>query len=122
MNESMSPAGVDEAWRIPDALWERIEPLLPPRATRSKRGRPPTPDRQCMDGIFYVLRTGCHWKALPRCLGAGSTVHDRYQAWRAAGLFERLWQAGLQEYDHLKGVDWTWQAMEGAMTKAPLGG
>ena len=78
--------------------------------------------RECMDEIFYVQRTGCQWKALPRCLGATSTVHDRFQEWRAAGVFQRLWQEGLIEYDVCHGLDWGCQAMDGAMTKAPLGG
>src|SRR6266480_1355491 len=43
-------------------------------------------DRQALDAIFYVLRTGCQWKALPRSLGAGSTVHDRFQEWQQAGV------------------------------------
>ena len=113
---------VDPAWRIPDELWEHIEPLLPPEKPKPKGGRPRMPNRQAMDAIFYVLRTGCQWKALPRGLGAASTVHDRFQEWREARVFERLWQAGLQEYDEREGIEWEWQAMDGAMTKAPLGG
>lgn len=113
---------VDAAWRIPDALWKRIEPILPPEPPEPKGGRPRMPNRQAMDAIFYILRTGCQWKALPRGLGAASTVHDRFQEWRAAGVFERLWQLGVQEYDQLKGIEWEWQAMDGAITKAPLGG
>jgi len=109
---------------ISDELWVRIEPLIPvPQPKRRDRpGRPRQSNRQMMAAIFYVLRTGCQWKALPRDMGAASTVHDRFQEWRAAGVFERMWQAGLQAYDALKGVDWEWQAMDGAMTKAPLGG
>ena len=113
---------VDERWRIPDALWERIEPLLPPEGPKPKGGRPRAPSRQCMDAIFYVLRTGCQWKALPRCFGAASTVHDRFQQWREAGVFEKLWRDGLSRYDEELGLEWEWQAMDGAMTKAPLGG
>ncbi len=73
-----------------------------------------------MSGIFYALRTGCQWKALPRIYGASSTIHDRFQEWQKAGLFERMWQAGLLDYDNEKGIDWEWQAIDGAMTKAPL--
>jgi putative transposase len=80
------------------------------------------PNRQAMDGIFYVLRTGCQWKALPRGLGAASTVHDRFQEWRAQGVFAELWRIALEYYDEVEGIDWEWQAMDGAMTKAPLGG
>jgi len=114
--------GVGSEYQISDALWEKIEPLLPPPKPKKKPGRPRMDDRKAMTAIFYVLRTGCQWKALPRSLGASSTVHDRFQEWREAGLFERMWQAGVTMYDELKGIEWEWQAMDGAMTKAPLGG
>jgi transposase len=72
-----------------------------------------------LDGVFYVLRTGIQWKALPRQSGAGSSVHDRFQEWQQAGVFRKLWQAGLLAYDCAQGIVWEWQAMDGAMTKAP---
>ena len=109
-------------YQIPDPLWEQMRPLLPPPKSKKKLGRPRMDDRAAMTAIFYVLRTGYQWKALPRSLGASSTIHDRFQEWRAAGVFERLWQAGLAQYDERKGLDWQWQALDGAMTKAPLGG
>ena len=56
-----------------------------------------------------------------REMGASSTVHDRYQEWERAGFFEELWRVGLAEYDDLEGIEWEWQALDGAMTKAPLG-
>jgi putative transposase len=114
--------GIGSEYQISNPLWERIEPLLPPPKPKKKPGRPRMDDRKAMTAIFYVLRTGCQWKALPRSLGAASTVHDRFQEWREAGVFERMWQAGVMEYDETKGLDWEWQAMDGAMTKAPLGG
>jgi transposase len=58
-----------------------------------------------MNGIFYILRTGCQWKSLPRCYGAPSTVHDRFQEWRDDGLFKRMWQAGLLGYENEKGLE-----------------
>ena len=79
-------------------------------------------DRQAMTAIFYLLRTGCQWSALPKSLGAKSTVHDRFQEWQQAGVFEKLGRAGLLEYDLAVGLDFEWQSMDGAMTKAPLGG
>lgn len=113
---------VDPVYQISDELWERIEPLLPPEPPKHEGGRPREPARKMMTAIFYVLRTGCQWNALPRCLGAASTVHDRFQEWRAADVFERLWQAGVLTYAEKKGLNWEWQAIDGAMTKAPLGG
>ena len=79
-------------------------------------------DRKAMSAIFYILRTGCQWNALPRSLGTSTTVFDRFQEWQQADVFRRMWVDGLQEYDRKKGIDWEWQAMDGVMTKAPLGG
>jgi putative transposase len=41
-----------------------------------------------------VLRTGMQWNALPRSIGASTTVYDRFRAWERDGFFARLWQAG----------------------------
>ena len=114
--------GVDKEFQLPDELWQQAEPLIPPPLSQKKPGRPRMDDRRALTAIFYVMRTGCQWKALPRSLGAGSTVHDRFQEWQQAGFFQRLWQAGVLHYDAEKGIDWEWQSMDGVMTKAPLGG
>jgi putative transposase len=113
---------VDTNWRIPDPLWPHFQKVLPKPQPKPKGGRPRMDDRQALDAIVYVLRTGCQWKALPRSLGAGSTVHDRFQEWQAAGVFEKVGQGGLGLYDREVGIEWEWQAMDGVMTKAPLGG
>jgi len=113
---------VGAAYQIPDRLWDRVERLLPPPKPKKKSGRPRMDDRLAMNAIFYILRTGCQWKALPKSLGAGSTVHDRFQEWRSAGVFQRLWKQGLTEYDAKKGLEWRWQTIDTAITKAPLGG
>lgn len=114
--------GIDPKFYLPDELWQRVQPLLPAPKAKKVLGRPRMDDRQALTAIFYLLRTGCQWNALPRSLGANSTVHDRFQEWRDAGFFVALWQAGLVEYDQRVGLDWEWQALDGAMTKAPLGG
>jgi transposase len=81
---------VDDGWRIPDELWTRMEPLLP-KARRSRQGgRPPLNARQVMDGIFYVLRTGCQWKAVPKGFGSGSSLHRYFQRWAKRGVFRNL--------------------------------
>ena len=112
-------------FRVSDALWTVLEPLLPLHRNthRFGGGRPRVPDRRCADAIFYVLRTSCQWGALDATgLCPHSTAHDRFQQWVAAGVFLKLWQAGVEHFDELKGVDWRWLSMDGAMTKAPLGG
>jgi len=114
---------VPEEWRIPDELWRRIEPKLPERQRRHRHpGRKPLPWRRVIEGIFYVLRTGCPWKAVPRMFGSGSTLHRYYQLLVKQGVFVELWKLALEEYDDLKGIQWEWQSLDGATTKAPLGG
>lgn len=110
-------------WRIPDEMWERLEPLIPsppskPHPLGCHRQR--IPNRKAMDGIFFVLRTGCQWNALIETgICSSSVAHSRFQEWSAAGVFEKLWRQGLGEYEELVGIDWNWLAMDGAMTKAP---
>ena len=111
-------------WRMPDELWERIVPLLPPRKPHPLGcHRPRVEDRKAMDASFFVLRTGCQWNALNETgICSSSSAHRRFQEWTEAGVFLGLWKSGLAAYDALKGIDWEWLAMDGAMTKAPLGG
>ena len=113
---------VEADWRMPDVLWERLESLLPKYRRSRQGGRPRLRMRNVADGIFYVLRTGCQWKAAPRAFGSGSSLHHYYQQWSKRGLFRQLWQMTLWEYDDLKGIQWDFQSLDGAMTKAPLGG
>jgi len=115
-------------WELSDAVWERARPLLPARKSRPEGGRPPRDDRQMPGAILYVLRTGLHlrtglqWNALPRAIGASTTVYGRFREWERDGVFERLWAAGLQEFDELVGIEWRWQSLDGVTTRAPFGG
>jgi len=108
-------------WKVSDEFWEKVEPLIPAAPSHKKGGRTRMDDRDAFAAMIYVLRTGIQWNALPREMGASSTVHDRYQEWERLGFFEQLWRAGLLEYDELEGIEWEWQAIDGAMSKAPLG-
>src|SRR5919109_3801343 len=111
-------------WRHPAELWARIAPVLPPRKPHPLGcHRPCVDDRQAMDAIFFVLRTGCQWHARPETgLCSSRSAHRRFQEWGAAGVFLTWWKLGLADDDALHGIDWEWLAMAGAMPKAPLGG
>ena len=112
-------------YRVSDELWSVLEPCLPVVVNRHRfgGGRPRVADRQCADGIFYVLRTGGQWESLNETdLCAKSTAHDRFQEWVAAGVFLKFWKKGVEQFDELKGIEWEWLSLDGAMTKAPLGG
>ena len=108
---------------MPHELWEKVKPFLPPGKLHPLGcHRPRVDDRKAMDAVFYRLRTGCQWKALDATgICSSSSAHRRFQEWTQAGVFKRLWAQGLLDYDELKGLEWEWQAMDGAMTKAPLG-
>jgi putative transposase len=112
-------------FRVSDPLWAVLQPLLPVHVNthRYGGGRPRAADRACADAIFYVLRTGCQWQALDQTeLVPHSTAHDRFQEWVRADVFLKLWKAGVEQFDELQGIDWDFVSMDGAMTKAPLGG
>jgi len=121
----MDELRVVDDWGIAEDLWQAIALLIPKHVNthRFGGGKPRTPDRVCMEAILFVLRTGCQWKALDATrFCPGSTAHDRFQEWVKAGVFQRMWEAGLLAYDDWKGIDWSWLSMDGCMTKAPLGG
>ena len=118
----MADGSASRFHQIPEALWGRIDLVIPIYNTSCKGGRPRLPMRNVVGGILYVLSTGCQWKAMPKQFGSGSAIHAYFQDWVELGVFEELWELALTEYDDLKGIDWKWQSMDGAMTKAPLGG
>ncbi len=72
--------------------------------------------------ILYVFATDRQWKAIPRGFGSGSAIHAYFQAWSESSVFEELWQLAMTEYDLLRGIDWKWQILNGAMSKSPRGG
>src|SRR5947209_1972171 len=79
---------------LPDELWERIEPLLPPPRPRRFRypGRKPVDNRKALTGILFVLKTGIPWEDLPQEMGCGSgmTCWRRLHDWQHAGVWGRL--------------------------------
>ena len=108
--------------RIPDEIWDEIRMILPPEKPDNTIGRPAVSFRKVLDGILYVLRTGCQWKMLSKEYGSGSTCHRRFQQWSLSEVFERLWTRLLRVYDNLAGIQWTWQSLDSVSVKAPLGG
>jgi transposase len=67
--------------RIPDEIWDEIRMILSPEKPDNTIGRPAVSFRKVLDGILYVLRTGCQWKMLSKEYGSGSTCHRRFQQW-----------------------------------------
>ena len=108
--------------KIPDELWDQIKVVLPIEKPFKTIGRPIVSYRKVLDGILYILRTGCQWKMLPKEYGSGSTCHRRFQEWNRLDLFKKIWVKLLTIYDDLNGINWTWQSLDSISTKSPLGG
>lgn len=118
-----------KSWTISDELWNKVDPLIPvfkrDPDKKYKRaigaGRKRIPKRKVFEAIVYVARTGIQWRALPKTeFGVGTAIHKYFLEWSEAGVFDRIWQAGLAEYDEMEGIAWLWQSIDGSTNKAPL--
>src|SRR5690348_335048 len=104
---------------LTDQQWAFIQPLLPPPA---HTGRPRANDRRTLDGILYVLITGCRWQDLPRKYGAPTTVWQRLKRWGEEGIWERIWRATLASLDQQRRLDWSMAFLDGSFAAAKKGG
>jgi transposase len=88
---------------LTDAEWALAAPLIPPA---KRGGRRRTVDvREVLNGIFYVLSTGCQWRALPKDLPPRSTVHEYLQLWEWDGTPARLHHALYVQARELAGKE-----------------
>jgi transposase len=108
---------------VPDDLWNRIEPLLPPEPPKPKGGRPRIPDRAALTGIIFVLKSGIPWEMLPAEMGCGSgmTCWRRLRDWQAAGVWDRLHRALLDELGEADQIDWERACLDSASVPAKKG-
>lgn len=117
------PKNVDY-FQVPEELWQLIQPYFPEPPEPGKRGRPPASARAALNGIWYVLWTGCQWKAVHRnWFGVcSSVIHERFQTWRQAGIFDQVLIEMVQYYAKRLGIGWEWQSIDSGSRPAPLGG
>jgi len=108
---------------IDAALYERLAPLLPKVQPSSKGGRPKLDDRQALNGILYVLRTGTAWERLPQKLGFGSgmTCWRRLRDWQSSGVWEKLHLRLLAELRGADQLDFSRFSIDGASVASPGG-
>src|SRR5205814_2551248 len=111
---------------LPDELWERIEPLLPPPKPRRFRypGRKPVDNRKALTGTLFVLKTGIPWEDLPQEMGCGSgmTCWRRLHDWQAAGVWQRIHEALLAQLHEADQLDWSRAVMDSSAVRALKGG
>ena len=116
---------MSKPWLVEDELWELIEPLIPvpPRRFRSP-GRKRLPDRECLQGILFVLHTGIGWEHLPQELGFGSgmTCWRRLRDWNEAGVWQRLHEVMLARLREANRIDWSRAVVDSSRVRALKGG
>lgn len=110
---------------VSDELWAVIEPELPRRKRRAKwrGGRPRVPDRACLAGIIFVLKTGIPWEYLPQEMGSGSgmTCWRRLRDWQQGGAWEQVWRVMLDQLAEANAIDWTRAALDSSSIPAKKG-
>jgi transposase len=82
-------------YELTDFEWKAIEPFLP----NKPRGVPRVDDRRVLNGIFWVLRSGARWADLPERYGPPTTIYNRFNRWRKAGVWDRLMDAITRAHD-----------------------
>ncbi|WP_405623765.1 IS5 family transposase [Streptomyces sp. NBC_00076] len=107
---------------VPDDLWERVAPLLPPAPERRRRypGRLRVPDRAALAGVMFVLRTGVAWRDVPaETVGcSGVTAWRRLRDWTEAGVWPRLHAALPAELRRADLLDLAHSAVDGSHVRA----
>jgi putative transposase len=109
-------------WEVPDDLWEIIKILLDEFDPPATTGRPRDGRRPILNAIIHRFRSGCQWNHLPKEFGDDSKIHRVFQHWVKLGIFEKIWAELLSECDELGQVEWKWQAADGCLGKARMGG
>jgi transposase len=104
---------------LSDAQWAVIEPLLP---AQPAVGRKRKHDRRTINGIVYVLKTGCAWADLPAAYGSATTCWRWLERWSADGTWERIWRALLSQLDAQSKLEWAQAFLDGSFVPAKKGG
>ena len=113
---------LETIWEVPDELWERLEPILLSHYPPAQTGRPRADLRRVVNGVVFRMRSGCQWNRLPERFGDDATAHRWFQRFVKDGVLEQLWAVLVRECGELGALDWRWQAADGCMGKARLGG
>jgi transposase len=112
------------AWIVADALWAKVEPLLPIKQRRFRYpGRKRLDDRAALEAILFVLHTGIAWRHLPLELGfgSGSTCYRRMLEWQQSGLWEQLHMLLLAELRAAGEIEWSRAVADSSHVQAKKG-
>ena len=106
---------------INDEQWKKLEPLLPKPKQNPKGGRPPADNREVLEGILWVLRTGARWQDLPERYPSPSTCWLRLRLWEDLGVWLDIWRIFLSIMDEKGLLDWEEAFIDGSFAPAKKG-
>jgi transposase len=108
---------------LTEKQWEVIASLIPEAPKRADgRGRPWADNRDLLNGMLWILRTGAQWEDLPRRYGTKSTCHRRFQDWEEAGVFEQILLALAEDLKERGELDLAECFIDGTFVSAKKGG
>jgi len=107
---------------IPNELLQEYRKIISTELPKKKTGRPRSDSDSLVAGIFYLLKTGCQWDALPLCFGPAKTVYHRFTELIEIGAFQKIWKTVLMRYDQAQGLMLGDQSVDSMHKKSPLGG
>ena len=108
---------------VTDELWSVIEPVFPLHAPSPKGGQPPVPDRVCLTGILFVLKTGIPWEDFPHEMGCcGMTLWNRLRDWQEAGVWKKAHELLLAKLRGADKIDFTRATVDSSSVRAVHGG
>lgn len=111
---------------LPDALWAKIEPLLPPAKPRRYRypRRKPVDRRKALTGILFVFKTGIPWAMLPKEMDCGSGMSDwrTLHAWQEEGVWQKILEVLLAKLREADKIDFSHVSIDSASVRTVPGG
>src|SRR5580704_8051352 len=108
---------------VTDELWAIVDPLLPKHVPSPKGGKPRVPDRVCLTGILFVLKTGIPWEDFPHEMGCcGMTLWNRLDEWRQAGVWDQLHRLVLNQLRAEERIDLSRVIVDSSSVRAVHGG
>lgn len=113
---------INKSFLLSSALWKEAEEIISQLSLNAKTGRPLLDMKRGLSGIYYLLKTGVQWKAIPNCFGSASAIHRLFQKLVALKFFEKLWTNELANYDKVHGLNLDKQAMDCSHKKSPISG
>ena len=110
--------------KVPRCVWRIAKQHLPKQERKPGAGRSRKPNRAVMNGLWFILWTGCQWKAIDTSwFGVSSSVvHERFQTWQQEGIWEQIFRSMLRFYGRKRHIQWKWQSVDSRSCASPLGG